>query len=197
MAKVNLATIKNWFKTGLKPTQAQFWSVFDSFRHKDDSIPVGSIENLPQYLEAKADKEAFDTHLTNANAHAIEFGKKVDKEEGKGLSPEEFTLLEKQKLAQLSYEQIEVIHLALDQKMNKDARRQDFSSNATLTGAIDGVNMVFTTYKPYAAGTAEVILNGVDQSIVVDYEESAENEVTFKKPPPVESKIIIRYQLKV
>jgi len=44
--KVSLNTIKNWFRTGLKPTQSQFWDTWDSFFHKDDAIPTASITGL-------------------------------------------------------------------------------------------------------------------------------------------------------
>ncbi|EGV44336.1 hypothetical protein BZARG_798 [Bizionia argentinensis JUB59] len=67
----NLSTIKNWFKTGLKPTQAQFWATWDSFRHKDDAIPLASIDGLEDDLDGK-----------------------VDKISGFGLSEENFTALE-------------------------------------------------------------------------------------------------------
>jgi hypothetical protein len=53
MAIVSLTTIKNWFKTGLKPTQAQFWDVWDSFRHKSESVPYESIEGLDAVLLAQ------------------------------------------------------------------------------------------------------------------------------------------------
>ena len=46
LSKQSRATLKNWFRTGLKPLQNQFWSVFDSYWHKDDVIPQGAIENL-------------------------------------------------------------------------------------------------------------------------------------------------------
>lgn len=46
MAVVSLSTIKNWFKTGLKPTQAQFWDTWDSFRHKGEQIPIGDINGI-------------------------------------------------------------------------------------------------------------------------------------------------------
>ena len=39
MAKVSLAQIKNWFRTRLKPTQAQYWDTWDSFWHKDEVLP--------------------------------------------------------------------------------------------------------------------------------------------------------------
>lgn len=56
MAKTDLNTIKNWFKTGLKPTQAQFWNTWDSFWHKDETITQDKIENLPQSLDSKLNK---------------------------------------------------------------------------------------------------------------------------------------------
>lgn len=53
-----LITIKNWFKTGLKPTQAQFWATWDSFWHKDDKIPSATIDGLQVLLDGKMDKKA-------------------------------------------------------------------------------------------------------------------------------------------
>jgi len=67
MAKQTLNTIKNWFKTGLKPTQQQFWDTWDSFWHKDQVIPASSIENLDARFDEKADQEAFDALLQNVN----------------------------------------------------------------------------------------------------------------------------------
>ena len=47
MAKQSRSTLKNWFKTGLKPLQNQFWDLFDSYWHKDDDlIPQSAIQNL-------------------------------------------------------------------------------------------------------------------------------------------------------
>jgi len=75
MAIVTIQIIKNWFKTGLKPTQAQFWAVFDSFRHKSEKVPFNDIDGL--------------TDL---------FNEKVDKIEGLGLSTNDFTAALKTKL---------------------------------------------------------------------------------------------------
>lgn len=69
MAKVSLTAIKNWFKTGLKPTQAQFWDTWDSFRHKDDAVPAAEVEGLNALLAGKAEA----THLADPNAHAALF----------------------------------------------------------------------------------------------------------------------------
>lgn len=57
MAKQTINTIKNWFRTGSKPTQAQFWDWLDSFFHKDDNIPSGQVEGLQGLLDAKMDKK--------------------------------------------------------------------------------------------------------------------------------------------
>jgi hypothetical protein len=69
MAVTPINTIKNWFKTGLEPTQEQFWDWLDSFRHKSEKVPVADIEGIDQLLFSKADKQVFETHLTDPNAH--------------------------------------------------------------------------------------------------------------------------------
>ena len=100
MAKVSLNIIKNWFKTGLKPTQQQFWDTWDSFFHKDDKIPVESVEGLNALIAAKADKQVLDIHISDPDAHGI--SGKVDKENGKGLSQENFTTALRTKLEGLN-----------------------------------------------------------------------------------------------
>lgn len=64
-----LAEIYDWFMTGKKPTQAQFWATFGSFRLKGDSIPQSDITNLSNTLNAKAEKSQFDAHKVDPNAH--------------------------------------------------------------------------------------------------------------------------------
>ena len=46
MAKQSISTIKNWFRTGLKPTQAQFWDWLDSYFHLDSTIPTANVAGL-------------------------------------------------------------------------------------------------------------------------------------------------------
>src|SRR5690606_20151137 len=55
-----LNTMKNWFLTGLKPTQAQFWATWDSSWHKDEDIPQESIEGRQSALDAIADVGALN-----------------------------------------------------------------------------------------------------------------------------------------
>jgi hypothetical protein len=72
-------TLKNWFRTDLKPTQAQFWAWIDSFWHKDELIPQSAIADLTTILNAKAEKGQFDTHQIDGNAHAVLFALKENK----------------------------------------------------------------------------------------------------------------------
>lgn len=109
--------IKSWFKRGLKPLEAQFHAWMDSYWHKSEKIPTSSVENLETVLNNKAEEanvtelgkkiseietayKAEDTKLENtirqeaARAMTTEDGK-VDKEDGKGLSANDYTDLEK------------------------------------------------------------------------------------------------------
>ena len=67
MAQTAINIIKNWFKTGLKPTQDQFWNWMDSFWHKDELIPQDKIQDLSTTLSGKADA---DQLANKANADA-------------------------------------------------------------------------------------------------------------------------------
>lgn len=58
MPTTPITTLKNWFKTGLKPTQSQFWAWLDSYWHKSEAIPAASIEGLQLLLDGKMDKKA-------------------------------------------------------------------------------------------------------------------------------------------
>lgn len=42
--------LKKWFKNGCKPTENHFAAIFDSYIHKDDTIPASSIEDLEEIL---------------------------------------------------------------------------------------------------------------------------------------------------
>lgn len=64
-----LSEIKEWFRTGLKPTQIQFWATWDSFWHKDTPIPQSAIENLENTLINKADTASLEGHINDPDAH--------------------------------------------------------------------------------------------------------------------------------
>lgn len=63
----DLNTLKNWFRTGAKPTQAHFWAWLDSFYHKGEKVPQSSIQDLDTTLANKADSSALNV---KANADA-------------------------------------------------------------------------------------------------------------------------------
>ncbi|HEY1194321.1 hypothetical protein [Flavobacterium sp.] len=82
MAIQTLNTIKNWFKTTLKPTQQQFWDTWDSFRHKFEKVPVKDVEGIDELLNTKADKTAFNNHLADKDAHAPQVNTDWNSESG-------------------------------------------------------------------------------------------------------------------
>ena len=49
--------LQNWFVTGAKPTQEQFWAWQESYWHKSESIPTEKILGLSEVLANKADVE--------------------------------------------------------------------------------------------------------------------------------------------
>lgn len=69
MAIVALNTIKNWFKTDLKPTQQQFWDTWDSFRHKSEKVPIEDVEGINELLQTKASTAQLNAHIADVNAH--------------------------------------------------------------------------------------------------------------------------------
>jgi hypothetical protein len=79
MAIQTLNTIKNWFRTGLKPTQTQFWDTWDSFRHKSEKVPVAEIDGIDALLQNKTEIEDFENHLTDPKAHSDLFNSKAEK----------------------------------------------------------------------------------------------------------------------
>jgi hypothetical protein len=80
-----MATDKNtligWFVKGAKPLATQFAAWINSYWHKDEKIPVSSIEGLQDEFDKKADAEllaqevydrsAGDTHLYGAISQAV------------------------------------------------------------------------------------------------------------------------------
>ena len=94
-------TLKKWFSNFMKPAQEHFAAWIDSYWHKSESIPMSSIEGLSKAIENTASAKQLLNHLDDTNAHRNLFDKKVDKEEGKGLSANDFTNEHKQKLEEL------------------------------------------------------------------------------------------------
>lgn len=64
-------TINNWFKTGLKPNQQQFWSTWASFWHKSDTLPIGSIKGLGGLLDGKAEENHTHSEYATNDATSL------------------------------------------------------------------------------------------------------------------------------
>ena len=75
----NLAQIYDWFMTGKKPTQAQFWASWGSFWNKEETIPQSAISNLTTVLNAKTENDQFNAHKVAEDAHTDLFLGKEDK----------------------------------------------------------------------------------------------------------------------
>ena len=61
MAIQNINTIKNWFKRGFKPLQQQFYDWMDSYWHKDEKIPIATIDGLESVLNTLPSQDAINT----------------------------------------------------------------------------------------------------------------------------------------
>ncbi|MCO5230131.1 MAG: hypothetical protein M9958_03145 [Chitinophagales bacterium] len=77
-------SVKEWFRTHNKPTQAQFWAWIEACRFSDEPISMADVEGL--------------IPLINSLPTAADLANKVDKQVGKGLSTEDFTTILKEKL---------------------------------------------------------------------------------------------------
>lgn len=132
-------TLKKWFSNFMKPAQEHFAAWIDSYWHKDEQIPMSSIDGLSRAIENTVSAGQLLNHLDDTNAHHALFeelkrqiqalqtvlevddvnfdtlqeivtelkantklqeliDKKVNKEDGKGLSTNDFTNEHKQKL---------------------------------------------------------------------------------------------------
>ena len=123
-------TLKKWFSNLMKPAQEHFAAWIDSFWHKSEQIPMSNIEGLSRAIESTASAGQLLNHINDTNAHRALFDElknqiqaihtilqvddvnldtlqeivtllKVNKEEGKGLSSNDFTNELKQKLEDL------------------------------------------------------------------------------------------------
>jgi hypothetical protein len=128
-------TIKNWFRTSLKPTQAQFWATWDSFWHKDEKIPITAIADIENILNEKADAEALQNHVTTDTAHAALFGGKEDKNK-KGVANGYAPLNEFTKLA------IDYLNVVNDLVTGGEASLLTAEQGKLLQTQINGINIL-------------------------------------------------------
>jgi len=58
MAIQNINTLKSWFKRGFKPLQQQFYDWMDSYWHKDEQLPISSVNGLESILNTLPSQSA-------------------------------------------------------------------------------------------------------------------------------------------
>lgn len=61
MAVQNINTLKNWFKRGFKPLQQQFYDWMDSYWHKEEQIPITSVNGLESILNTLPSTDSINT----------------------------------------------------------------------------------------------------------------------------------------
>lgn len=75
--------LKQWFETGKKPTQEQFWAWIDSYRHVDEPLSVEEINGLKELLNGKAEQEAvqeLQRKMTEANeTHVPDWSAEIER----------------------------------------------------------------------------------------------------------------------
>lgn len=74
MAVRNLSQLKGWFKKGMYPTESQFGDWLDSFFHREDRIPIDSVDGLNEAINGKAERSDLDAltgSISTASQRAI------------------------------------------------------------------------------------------------------------------------------
>lgn len=70
MSTTDRNTLTGWFVKGAKPLASQFAAWINSFWHKDDLIPVSSIEGLQEEFDKKAETSTVQTITQNVTSVA-------------------------------------------------------------------------------------------------------------------------------
>lgn len=68
-------TVKRWFKTNLKPTQAQFYTFFNSIRWKDEKVATSDVDGLDVILAGKAERSVLSAVKSDVSNIKIEVEK--------------------------------------------------------------------------------------------------------------------------
>lgn len=70
MAISSRSQLKAWFQRGLKPLESQFASWIDSFWHKDDAIPMSSVDGLTDALNQRT--ISIDAALSDTSENPVQ-----------------------------------------------------------------------------------------------------------------------------
>ncbi|MFQ6600136.1 hypothetical protein [Flavobacterium sp. C3NV] len=185
MALQTLNTIKQWFKTGLKPTQTQFWDTWDSFRHKFEKVPVKDIEGIDELLLTKVDKTVLDNHIADKNAHAPQVNTDWNSESGFSqlINKPEFKTINGEPIVGSGDISLDVESLTFDQVLSngnettQTALFKSYGDNDVYTNIISGRNIEMTQSSTVTRGenkTASLTLS----SELIDFVNSKTGETT-------------------
>lgn len=123
-------TIRNWFKTGLKPTQTQFWSTWDSFWHKSETLPISSISGLGNLLDGKAEENHTHSEYATNDATSLTPANVISWQQALGVDDLDYVEIPTENAAENSHPYVVVIDDA-----GKSAKR-----NATEFGKVDTID---------------------------------------------------------
>ena len=156
--KVSLSQIKSWFKKGMYPTESQFANTFDSFWHKDDTLPLSAIQNLMQILNDKAFTN--HTHQLNDITDLSEFEQDISNQLNTKANTEH------------EHPQYLTEHQDISGKQNKT----DETLQTTEKSVVGAINEVDSNLKNHLSE-----YNGLSQ-LVMGLEEQVHNHVTNDFP---------------
>ena len=156
--KVSLSQIKSWFKKGMYPTESQFANTFDSFWHKDDTLPLSAIQNLMQILNDKAFTN--HTHQLNDITDLSEFEQDISNQ------------LKTKANTEHEHPQYLTEHQDISGKQNKT----DETLQTTEKSVVGAINEVDSNLKNHLSE-----YNGLSQ-LVMGLEEQVHNHVTNDFP---------------
>ena len=71
--------------------------------------------------------------------------------------------------------------------------KSQFVSNETPGGAVNGINLVYTTLDSFTVSSTHLYLNGLRQQLNNDYTESGANQITFALAPLAGDMLVIDY----
>ena len=185
MALQTLNTIKQWFKTGLKPSQQQFWDTWDSFRHKFEKVPVKDIEGIDELLSSKADKTILDNHIADKNAHATQINTDWNSESGFSqlLNKPEFKTINGEAIIGSGDITLDVERLTFDQVLSNGngtshtALFKSYADNDVYTNTINAQNIEMTQSSTVTRGENKIASLNLNSELI-DFVNSKTGETT-------------------
>lgn len=163
--KRSISQLKDWFRRGKYPTEAQFADWLDSYFHKDETVPVSRVENLAWLLNGKFSTSRGEAVETLAQTLRREFDR--HKED----SDDEFEKIENNRQALAAEDERQQKEIDAQQiRINAAAGQLETvrkllggASWATVKGAFDGLGGNYSNLWALA-NTVKTFLEASDTS---------------------------------